>query len=731
MNYPVLFTHFLRAAALVVPMITLFGQSSLELKVSPEVAGYTPKVLGYNMGHLVPGSNSHDWFSYTEVNGFRVWSTPPHIAPTDGTGSAADRVDSWESLLTRRAALRADPLNQEYINWDMFNANFESVMQGTNRLSIKNVLELSKERNLTPLVMIHRGLGRYPFRDSANKLDWTSRWHTWQHYYAQAFWMARHFDVERFQIYNEPDHRINARLPQEEYIERLKISSDAVQAALEDVNRLYDKDLRPRISAPVTVAGITMFHPRPDRQDPDRRDSETGWGELAMKHRSDAMFPDVAEDFSNFQVYAYQQYGRDGPGYAEQYRGMRELVAEANDGEPLPVIITEFNVLANYMFRRTEDTMHTPSRAARLGSILLNLIEEQPDELYVFKFGQTKHDTESYLAKNGNFWQDNNLPPFHTGGSTRGAEVYRLVMRTFQKNRQLLEQPKWIGKTPDAIWSSATFDPGTEMYHLLIVSEESEGSRSLQIDFKDWGIATPGLAILEEVSLLRHGAVRGLVQIPADKKLELEMDPESTWLLSIPKEAFGFAMANVVEDAHVQAGRARDKNFGKERIMKVSGHPSRAANRNAAFLKFDTSELSVGDARRILLRLHVRNTQEREILPAHVYGLTDSSWAENTITADNSPSLRLHGGNMREIGDNRVSGQGESTFIQGTITATSHAQDVFVDVTNFVKKHMATPVFMITQENRFSGELNAYRGEMEILSRESGQQYSPQLILLY
>lgn len=732
MKYPIVLRRLIPAAVLAFFYLNSLAGTPILLKVSPEVAGQTPQVLGYNFGHMVPGSNSHDWFRYTEVNGFRVWSTPTHIAPVDGTGTRADQVGSWEELLARRQALRADPLNPEFIHWDMFNANFESVMAGTNRLSMKNVLEYSKQNNLTPLVMIHRGVGRYAFRDSGNQRDWTSRWLTWQHYYAQAFWMARHFDVERFQVYNEPDHRINARLPQSEYIERLQISSDAVQAALEDVNRLYNKNLQPRISAPVTVAGITMFHARPDRQDPDRRDSEIGWGELSMKHRRDAFFPDATEDFTNFQVYSYQQYGRDGPSFGEQYRGVRELVTAANDGEPLPVIITEFNVLANYMFRRTEDTMNTPSRAARLGSILLNLVEEQPDELYVFKFGQTEHATEGYLAKNGNFWQDNENAPFHTGGSTRGGEVYRLVMRTYHRDRQLLKQPEIHHAKDKPIWASATYDPKTEMYQLLTVNEHSSGAEKIKFDLSDWDVQRPGLAILEEVSLLRHGAVRGLIQIPQDGMLEMEMPRESVWLLSIPKENFQFSLVPAKEDAHVQAGRARSNNFGGERVMKVSGHPSRSQDRAAAYLKFDLEDVAVRDARRILLRMHVRGTKEREILPAHVYGLNYNDWEEKRIHAENAPFLNLHGGNMRYISNNRVSGQGEHTFIQGTITAVHNPSDVFVDVTRFVQENFSGEVsFLITQENRFTGELSNYSGEIEVFSREAGEQFSPQLIILY
>lgn len=720
----------LRMVAAVLPALPGLAAEPYTLRFSGEVLGGTPPVLAYNLGHMVPGSNSHDWFRYSGVNGFRVWSSPTHIEPRDDLPPWGDGVSDWDSFVARRAALRADPLNTDFINWPFFEENFASVMTGTNRLSVRQVLEFAQEQSLTPLVMIHRGVGSFPLRDSGERLDWASRWEMWQHYYAQAFWLARHFDVERFQVYNEPDHRINIRLPQTEYIERLRISADAVQAAIADVNRLYGKSLEARISAPVTVAAVTLFHPRPDREGPDRRDAERGWGELTMSYRSEPYFPDVPEGFTNFQVYAYQQYGRNGPGYADQYREMRNLVKEANGGVPLPVIITEFNVLANYMFRRTEDTMHTPRRAARLGSILVNLIGEQPDELYVFKFGQTEHATEGYLAKNGNFWQENAQAPFNTGGSTRGAEVYRLIMRAFQKDRELLAAPSWDDRVPNDVWVRASFDPATQLYHVFIVTERANEATPLELDLRAWNVAAPTVAILEEVSLARHGTVRSLVQVPGSGRLPLELSPETAWLLTIPKTAFQFAMVPAAEDAFVQAGRARNRNFGEAPVLKVSGHATRADNRQAAYLRFRPGDVRVADARRILLRLRLRGTDQREVIPAHIYGLTDTTWTASSITAENAPNLRLHGGNMRQIGDNRVSGQGETSFILGTLTATHAVQDQFVDVTDFVKNHSDAPSFLITQEVRFPGEL-AYRGEMEILGTAAGEANAPQLIFLY
>jgi hypothetical protein len=719
--------HWLCCLAWLVVGTYLAGQT-YEIKVRGNEVGKTPEVLGYTLGHLIEGSNSFDWLRYTEVNGFRVWSSPPVIEAEDDIAPWGDGVDSYESLTERRARLRKDPLNPEYINWEVFERGFDSETVSANRMRMRVVMEHAKSAGYTPLIMIHRGVGSYPF-DDASGTDWASRWECWQHFYAQAFWYGRHYSVERFQVYNEPDHSSNAKLSQAEYIERLRISSDAIQCALADVNRLYGKSLEAQVTAPVTTSAMTKFHARPDREK-DRRDAEKGWGELVMEERLNPYFSDAGEDFANFNVYAYQQYGRNGPSFADQYRGLRNLVADANEGEPLPVWITEFNCLANYMFRRTEDTMHTPKRAMRLGSILLNLMYEQPDELYVFKFGQTTQSvTGGRVAKNGTYWQDNDTGLRQTTGSTRGGEVYRLIMRTFQRGRDQLTPPTWVGSEPEKTWVGGSHDNETGAYHLFVVTEEDKDSVALRFDLRDLDIALPSVAILEEVSMVRHGSVRALVQIPPTGKLDLELSPETAWHIEIPKQAPGFATIPAAGDATVRGGKHVDRNYGTEKKLIVHGDRFAADKRQAAYLKFDTEQLPMHLANKVLLRLNLKSTVSNEVVPAHVYGLPGTAWEEASLTGATAPSLEIDGPPIREMGDNLVRGQGTDCFILGTITGTREAEDQFVDITKFVREHPKGFSILITQEYRFTGDLEQ-RGQVEIASRESGAT-GPSMLIFY
>ena len=57
-------------------------------------------------------------------------------------------------------------------------------------------------------------------------------------------------------------------------------------------------------------------------------------------------------------------------------------------GTPMRFAITEFNVHTAGNFDDTTDTLDTPSQFSRFGSILAQLANNKPDELYVFKFSQ-------------------------------------------------------------------------------------------------------------------------------------------------------------------------------------------------------------------------------------------------------------------------------------------------------------------------------------------------------
>src|SRR4051812_9531698 len=50
----------------------------------------TPRFMGYNMGHYMPGSNTSAWLQYSGANAFRYWAPANDLEPSDDNGYYGD-----------------------------------------------------------------------------------------------------------------------------------------------------------------------------------------------------------------------------------------------------------------------------------------------------------------------------------------------------------------------------------------------------------------------------------------------------------------------------------------------------------------------------------------------------------------------------------------------------------------------------------------------------------------
>ncbi len=157
--------------------------------------GNTPELIAYNSGHFVPLSNTDDWWRYAGVSGARVFVSPSVIEPNDDIPGFGDGVTDQASFLNRRAALRADPLNVSYINWPYLTNGFGvTATHGSNLLNVNHACAKLRQLGIKILVNIGATPGEFPIADTN---DWAGKWELWQHFYAEAFYLGREFDVER------------------------------------------------------------------------------------------------------------------------------------------------------------------------------------------------------------------------------------------------------------------------------------------------------------------------------------------------------------------------------------------------------------------------------------------------------------------------------------------------------------------------------------------------------
>ncbi|MBA4105965.1 MAG: hypothetical protein C0485_09420 [Pirellula sp.] len=691
------------------------------------VAGRTPETIGYNSAHFMPGSNAAAWWKYSGVNGARVWATPSIVEGNDDNALFGDGVGSQQQFLDRRATLRSDPLNAAYVNWPYFENRYANNPTSGNIINLKYAFGELHDLGADPVVEIHRTNAAYPFAAAGTPAGWGSRWEQWQHFYAQAFYLAKNFDVRRYQMYNEPNHSSNS-ISQAEYIERLQLASDAVQSAIADVNSLYGKSLIAQLQGPVTAGGLTLFNANPGG---DARDDATGWGEIVMDNLHTNFLGQVDPNFQLIQTYAYQQYNAAGTTFATQLAGIQSLVAQAAGGTPMRTAITEFNVHTAANFDAIPETLDSPSKFSRLGAIFTNLANEQPEELYVFKFGQTADDSESGVKKNGVHFVDNGNAPYNVGGVTKGGEVVRLFAKGFAGAHELMQLPAASGSGASDLQLAAAHDAAAGKYSLLSANE-STGTRSINLNVNSWNVAPGAVAVVEEVSATSQGEVRQLITVPESGILALTQPAQSVLLVSIPEQAPAYRVTlAAIDDAMVKAGTNANGNFGTSPNLYAKNEPINAAARNVSFIKFDLGAIPIDSVEQAVLRLHGENDGSAAQVIAHVYGIVDDAWDESTITWSNAPNLADTAGPVNDISHNFIEGIGESATVLGHLTGTHTSRELMLDVTSFVREHPDQKLsILIAREVRFDGEnVDDDLASLKLASKERGGEFVPQLLL--
>ncbi len=517
------------------PVAQEVAQASV--KVSAQVVGRTPARIGFVLGDDLPGSNVSSWLRYSEMNAARfwwpygVWPAPP--APWAGAGGL-------ERFGSERAALRRDGAAQ--IDWKSYRAKVASTFGGAPAGTLGDAFVLSELHKMgaAPLLVLSHARSAMPFVTAGGAPDWFGRWTFWRGVYCNALYLARSYGIERFQLFNEPDHSQSKGFEQADFLARLQLGSDAIQAAIADANRLDGTRLTPRVSAPVT-AGMMVYGARQGR--PDTRDAATGWGELVTRAMHSSFEGRSAGNRGLFQAYAFQNYGRNPLAISSRLPGLIARIAGDNGGQPLPVIASEMNVSTAFDFSKTPATLDTPAYYAALGAIAAAYTNSGLDEAYVFRLSQANNPGLA-TKKNGVYFIDNNDAQRNIVSSTKSAEAARLWMRGFNGGRARFAAPA----APDGVQATAAREQAEGAYTLLI--SNLGAARTLELDLSAWQLPAGALATVEEVNESHHGDVSRVFGLPAGGKVPLPMSPDSVALLTVrPGLASAPRVRQVLADA--------------------------------------------------------------------------------------------------------------------------------------------------------------------------------------
>jgi len=678
---------------------TACAASAAELVVADSATGKTPDVLAFNLGNFYPGSNTADWWRYTEASGARIFLSPAHFKVGGTVRPGEEQVTDEASFLARRAALRDDPLNTDYINWPVIEARFNTELSGNNRIVPDYALREIHRLGGKIKAQMTLSEGGFPIADED---DWAGKWVAWRTFYSVAFYLAREFDVERFASHNEPNHP-NSHISPSQWLMRLRLSSDAVQSALEDVNALYEKSLQPRFKSPVTAGSLGA--------------SFNDYGKPAVESIRTNFLGQTPPGYQAFHHYAYQRYTLSPGDFASDFLALRENVNAVTPSglEPLPFAITEYNVHTGATYDGMPQSSDTLFKAVRFGAITSRLAAAGIEEFYAFKFGMTVYpSTRNFpVQKNGMAFADNDNAPYHHGTLGRSAEVYRLFNKGFAPGRELLTHTLG-GEGADNLAVLVSRDPATGFIHIFSANE-SGSAVPFEIDLSALNLPEGNHAVIEDVSQRRTGIVRSVERIDQGRLTPGNQPGQTVWLIQIQPDPERHDGADdgplalpVAADLMVRDGDHANTSFANAPFAYARHDSGSADGRAATFLRFDLpADWDPDDLLIALLAVPVRTANGGSgTIHAHLYGMDDHAWDAESLTWNTAPNLRQNAPLGDEIRHRVIEGAGESAHILAQITGGGSWTTRQIDVTKYLRRQGEHASFLLTQDPRWDIDIN-------------------------
>ena len=670
---------------------TAFAASAATLTMQTNVLGPTPTIVGYNHGHYYPNSNTRDWWRYSGVTGARVFISPGYCEPGSATSPWGSGVTDQPSFSSRVATVRVNPTNNPYFNWNYFVGRYATAgLIGSDEIEPALVCSEMQQLGIQTLVVSTATASTF-----TNMSSWGDKWELWLFYYEQAFYLGSQFNVQRYQMYNEPNDGGPAAA---DFLIRLQAASDAIQAGIADANTVYGKTLTAEVCAPVTAGSATS--------------SFGAYGGLVVTNRHVNYQGITNANFDVIQDYDYHQYGSGGSP-SSFGTGLATLESEMSTTMSpetrFPISISEFNVYDGSQFNGLPSSEDTPSNYTAFGAIATSLIQNGISELYCFKLSQTIGS--GYAAKNGMLFVDNTNAPYNIGGITKGGEVWRLMNKGVAPGRTMLQFQADAGAS--GLNVIATHDAAAGRYYLLSVNNATS-SVNLTANFSAWNIPTNEQILVEEVSETNYGAVALWTNVGAARSVTATQGANTVWLYTVPstpQQAVENFLAT--ECAQVTDGTNRTVNYGATNaVMLVENNSTNASLRSAALVKFQLPAINPTNIQFAVLSFGASSINGGSNMEAFVYGITNNNWSSSSVTWSTAPNLAQNVAAGVGYANNYVVGVGDMTGgIAGANSAQLQGQLVTgpgsfpgksIDVTGFVKSAMGTNVsFLLARLNPF------------------------------
>ncbi|MDF7808673.1 hypothetical protein P4E94_14580 [Pontiellaceae bacterium B12219] len=620
---------------------------------------YSPEIIGYNWSLNPQDSNVSAFIDYSEANGMRVRmrSKNKYSAPLP-----QEEIASAKELATAIEAFRKTPPATLRTMWQHdVDGEFERIVE-------------SRAKGIKVLACVTYGAKPHEFIDERGAVSWSAAWEYWRRYYAIAFILGEN-GIDYFQLFNEPDHKHQNAITLNEYILLTSLGSDAAQTAFED----HFPGLKPGISAPAT-AGIKVFNRRSGRS--DTRDLTAGWGRSTLELMHQRWDGKTDPDWSSVTRYAFQAYSRNADKIAAYLDWLDGEIKDATDGEGFPITTTEFNVATAGNYSGTDATQDSPKDYTSLGETSLVMSDGRLDEIFYFRMTQNAFNgVPEGIKKNGTHYTSNLDPYHHIGGTTKAAEVIKLLASSFKNRVPLCD----LTITADQKIYALAGEVNRERTIVLAGKNDQE---SVDVIITSPGDESGGLVVVNEVSENEHGGVVQLIEKTENEPYSVKMPGYGVIRI---RELPGMRLNREVELKNVRMATSSGFCSGFELNV---GYGS-----NTTFVYAKTAALESDGP--VFLQVETENSNDQDVF-LHLYCFKVSEDSEEALPYVNKGVLL-----KPDLGEVLLNRLGYDVFLGGTVEASSGSKVSRVDITraiNAVSDREGAWGFYLVREPRFSGD---------------------------
>ena len=251
-------------------------------------------------------------------------------------------------------------------------------------------------------------------------------------------------------------------------------------------------------------------------------------GDVSVKNKNYMFDKDeINKNWTNMHIYSFHVYDKTGYDMLTSVNNARDSIKQDTSDE-IPVILTEFNTHTQINFDKLTTTADSIDEASRLASQLMYLIGSKMDSFYVFKFSITPVLSNT-VKKNGLYWGETSVSPFHISDSTLSGEAARILSNV--KNSMIFG----VTTTDTSKYRTYLGSKNSDGRYYLYVVNDKNDFVSLTINLSQWNIAEGSQIIVETAGTGYFGEVSRLMLAPKQgNTFSITLTPFSTTRLTIP-----------------------------------------------------------------------------------------------------------------------------------------------------------------------------------------------------